>query len=84
MIYHRNVMVYGEIVEGQLSGITKELIGGARLLTDELGEELIVVFIGNGVTEPGCEAFAFGANRVFVMDNPTVKDIASNSLIIQV
>jgi electron transfer flavoprotein alpha subunit len=65
-------MVYGEIVEGQLSGITKELIGGARLLTDELDEELVAVFIGNGVTEPSCEAFAFGADRVFVMDNPSL------------
>lgn len=70
MANHRNVMIYGEIVEGQLASITKELLGGARQLADELGEELVAVFVGHNVTERAGEAAAFGADRVCVVDNP--------------
>ena len=65
---HQNVMIYCEIVEGQLAAITKELLGGARRLADELGEELVAVFIGDNVIEPAGEATAYGADRVYVVD----------------
>ncbi len=67
---HKHILVYGEIIEGQLGSITKELLGGARTLADELGEEVSVLFIGDGVTEPAREALAFGADSVCVVDNP--------------
>jgi electron transfer flavoprotein alpha subunit len=67
---NKNIMIYGEIVDGKLSAITKELLGGARKLADELGEELHAVFIGNKVAESAGEACAFGADRVYVADNP--------------
>ena len=67
---YKHILVYGEIVEGQLGSITKELLGGARKLSDELGEELHTLFVGNHITEPACEAIAFGADKVYVVDNP--------------
>jgi electron transfer flavoprotein alpha subunit len=70
MAEYRHILVYGEIIEGQLGSITKELLGGARKLADELGEELRVLFIGDHITEPAREAIAFGADRVYVVDNP--------------
>jgi electron transfer flavoprotein alpha subunit len=69
MSNNRNVMIYGEIVEGQLTSITKELLSGARHLADELDEELVAVFIGHRVAEPAGEAAAFGADRVVVVDD---------------
>ena len=70
MTEYKHIIVYGEIIEGQLGSITKELLGGARRLADELGEELHALFIGDHVTEPAREAIAFGADRVCVVDNP--------------
>jgi electron transfer flavoprotein alpha subunit len=70
MTEYKHIVVYGEIVEGQLGSITKELLGGARTLADELGEELHALFIGDHITEPAREALAFGADRVSVVDNP--------------
>lgn len=69
----KDVMIYGEIVDGQLSATTKELLGGARILADALGEELAAFFVGAGVTGPGREAHAFGANRVFAVDHPELR-----------
>lgn len=70
MAEYKHILVYGEIDEGKLGSITKELLGGARKLADELGEELHVLFAGNHIAEPAREAIAFGADKVFVVDNP--------------
>jgi len=66
----KNVMIYGEMIDGKLGTITKELLGGGRKLANELGEELFAVFIGDHITESAREAISFGADKVFVVDNP--------------
>lgn len=70
MADYKNVMIYGEIVEGKLGAITKELLGGGRKLADELGEEICAVFMGDHIAEPAREATAFGADKVCIVDNP--------------
>jgi caffeyl-CoA reductase-Etf complex subunit CarE len=70
MAEYKHILVYGEIIGGQIGSITKELLGGGRSLAGELGEELIAVFAGNHVTDAAREAYAFGADRVYVADNP--------------
>jgi electron transfer flavoprotein alpha subunit len=70
MTEYKHILVYGEIIEGQLGAITKELLGGARRLADELGEELHTLFVGSHITGPAREAIAFGADKVYVADNP--------------
>lgn len=67
---YKHILVYGEIIEGELGSITKELLGGGRLLADQLAEELIAVFVGDHVTKAAREAYAFGADRVYVVDSP--------------
>jgi electron transfer flavoprotein alpha subunit len=70
MTNYQDVMIYGEIAEGHLAPITKELLGGARRLADELGEESVAVFMGDNVIGPAGEATAHGADRVYVVDSP--------------
>ena len=53
MADNKNVMIYGEMIEGKLGAITKELLGGGRKLADELGEELCAVFIGDHIYRTG-------------------------------
>ena len=65
----RNVMVYGEVVDGQITSFTKELLGGGRTLADDLGEELIAVFVGDTVNEAATLSYGFGADRVCVRDD---------------
>jgi electron transfer flavoprotein alpha subunit len=70
----RHVVVYGEIREGGLSPVTKELLGGARILADELNEELRLIFMGDAITDSAREALALGADKVYVVDDPKLHD----------
>jgi electron transfer flavoprotein alpha subunit len=69
---YKHVFVYGEIIEGQLGSVTKELLGGGKSLAQQLGEELIAVFVGEKVAEAAREAIVFGAHKVYVVDNPAL------------
>jgi len=82
MTHNRQVMIFGEIVEGKLSAVTKELLGCGRILSNELGEELSAVFIGNEISHPASEAIAFGADKVYVVDDPLVKDYQTDSYLL--
>jgi electron transfer flavoprotein alpha subunit len=64
-----HIMIYGELADGNLASITKELLNGGKKLADSLGEELHVLFVGNGVTGQAREALAFGADKAYVVDD---------------
>jgi electron transfer flavoprotein alpha subunit len=74
MAEYKHVMIYGEIADGKIAAVTKELLGGARKLADELGEELRIFFIGGDeICEPAREAITFGADKVYILSNPSLK-----------
>ncbi|MEW6668553.1 MAG: electron transfer flavoprotein subunit alpha/FixB family protein [Thermodesulfobacteriota bacterium] len=66
----KDIMVYGEVANGQLTATTRELLGGARLLADALGERVVAAFIGKDVVEPAREGYVWGADRVLAVDHP--------------
>jgi caffeyl-CoA reductase-Etf complex subunit CarE len=70
MTDYRNVMIYGEITEGKLSPITRELLGGGRKLTDDLGEKLCVLFLGEHMSEAAREAATLGTDEVYIVEDP--------------
>jgi electron transfer flavoprotein alpha subunit len=74
-------MICGEIVDGKMIAITAELLGGGRKLADELGEELSAVLMGSGVSDFAKEAIACGADKVFVIDDPLLKDYQVDSYV---
>lgn len=78
MADYKNIMIFGEMVEGKLAPITKELLGGGRKLADELGEELHAVLLGEGVTELAREVYAFGADKVYVVDSPKLNQYVTD------
>jgi electron transfer flavoprotein alpha subunit len=78
---YKGVMVFGEITEGRLSTMAKELLGCGRKLADDLGEELDAVLVGSGIGSPAQEAIAFGANTVYVADDPQLKDYQPDSYV---
>lgn len=78
---NKGVMICGEIVEGKLAPITAELLGGGRELADKLGEELSAVLIGNGIGDLGKEAIALGADKVYTVDDPALKDYSTDAYV---
>ena len=79
MADYKHVMIYGEIADGRIAAITKELLGGARKLADDLGEELRIFFIGDEISEPAREAIAFGADKVYILSNQGLKQYHTDS-----
>ncbi|MFC1925419.1 electron transfer flavoprotein subunit alpha/FixB family protein [Chloroflexota bacterium] len=69
---NRGVLILGEIEDGKLASITKELLGIGRKLADELGEGLSAILIGNSAKDLAQEAIACGADKVHVADNPAL------------
>ena len=79
MADYKGVMVYGEVTEGKLAPIATEGLGIGRKLADELGQELSAVLVGSGVSGLAQEAASFGADKVYVVDNPLLKDYETDS-----
>jgi len=81
MADYKGVAVYAEAVEGKLAPIATEGLGIGRKLADDLGQELSAVLVGTGVGGLAQEAIAFGADKVYVVDDPLLKDYQTDSYV---
>lgn len=79
MTEYQAVMVYCEAAEEKLAAITTELLGCGRKLADDLGQELCAVLMGSGISSLAQEAIAFGADKVYIIDDPLLKDYQTDS-----
>jgi electron transfer flavoprotein alpha subunit len=73
------VLIIGEFSDGAIAGVTGELLGVGRKLANSLGEELITVFIGDGIASDAAGAFTMGADKVYAVDDPLLKLYQSES-----
>lgn len=81
MAEYKGLTVLAEVTDGKLSSITTELLGCGRKMADELGQELSAVLIGSGVSGLAQEAISFGADKVYVVDDPLLKDYQTDSYV---
>ncbi len=79
MTEYSGVMVHAEVAEGKLAAIATELLGCGRGLADNLGEELSAVIIGSGVSGLAREAFASGADKVYIVDDVLLQDYQTDA-----
>ena len=77
--YHGDVWVMAEQAEGQINSATFELIGKGRELADSLGVRVGVVLAGDDVTSLSDELIAGGADDVYVIEHPLLKDFDPHS-----
>lgn len=68
------VWVIVEYLNGNVSGVSWELLGEGRKLADAIGCELAAVITGYQVEHVISESFAYGAEKVYVVDIPELKD----------
>ena len=65
------VLVLGELENGRISDISKEVIAAARKLVGQAqGDRVAVALLGRDLSEPAGEALAFGADRVYLVEHP--------------
>jgi electron transfer flavoprotein alpha subunit len=79
MAEYKGVLVLGELAEGKLASITTELLGCGRRLADDLKEDLSCLLASDTVGGASKEAIAFGADKVYVVEEPTLKDYQADS-----
>jgi len=77
----KSVMIYCEIAKGKLSANSAEVLGCGRKLADQLGQELSAVLLGSNVGAFAQEAITFGADKVYVVDDPLLKDYETDSYV---
>ncbi len=74
MTENKGVLIYGELVSGRLSSTTTELLGCGRRLADQLKEDLCCVLASDAVGEAPGQAIAFGADRVYAVEDSALKE----------
>jgi len=81
MAENSGIAVYCEIKDESLMPIATEGLGIGKKLAGDSGQELIAVVIGSNVKNIASQAFAFGADKVYVVDDPLLKDYQTDSYV---
>jgi electron transfer flavoprotein alpha subunit len=81
MAEYNGIMTYCEIIDGKLPSISREVLGGGRRLADDLGQELCTVLVGSDVGSLAQEAIASGADKVYVVDDPLLKEYQTDAYV---
>ena len=81
MAEYKGILVCGELMDGKLASITTELLGCGRKLADDLKEDLCCLLAGDSVGEASKEAIAFGADKIYTVEHPALKEYQADSYI---
>ena len=73
------VWVFGEQHGGQLEDTPIELMSKARHLADTLGVKLAAVLLGDSVRELAGKLIHYGADKVYLVENPLLRNYQANS-----
>ncbi len=76
---YKGVWVFAEQREGRLLDAGLELLGEGRKMADKLGQELAAVLLGHNVASLVDELGAYGADKVYLADNPVLEVYRSDS-----
>jgi electron transfer flavoprotein alpha subunit len=71
MAGNEGVLICGEAVEAKITTMTRELISAGRRLSDDLGQPLSLLLIGQNTGEAADEAVSLGADRVYLAGGET-------------
>jgi electron transfer flavoprotein alpha subunit len=76
---HQGVWVYIEQNSLKIEGVSLELLGAGRKLADKLGVPLSGVLLGADIKALANQVIAYGADQVYVIDHPVLKDYRTES-----
>jgi electron transfer flavoprotein alpha subunit len=70
----KGLWVFIEQRDGKPARVSIELLGAGRGLADKLGEEVTAILIGDDISGLAQELIYWGADRVFIADDPVAKN----------
>ena len=68
------ILVYCESADGKLAPMAMELLGAGSRLAQSLGQEVSAVLLGNKIAGLAQEVIAYGANKVYLADDPVLEN----------
>lgn len=76
---HKGVWVFIEQNDGEIEGVSLELLGAGRDLADKLGVPLGAALLGDGIKTLATTCFEYGADEVYFIDDPILKNYRSET-----
>ncbi|WP_316568318.1 electron transfer flavoprotein subunit alpha/FixB family protein [Neobacillus sp. YIM B06451] len=76
---YKGVWVFIEETDGEIEGVSLELLGAGRKLADKLEVPLAGVLMGHGIKALASKVIAYGADEVYVIDHPVMKNYRTES-----
>ncbi len=76
---YNGVWVFAEQKDGVPNGVALELLGEGRKLADTLQSPLSAVLLGENVGETAKQLIAHGADNVYLVDHPSLKNFIDES-----
>lgn len=76
---YKGVWVFLEHQDGKIVPVSLELLGAGRKLADKRGVPLAGLLIGEGVRQLAATAFHYGADTVYLYDDPVFRDYRTES-----
>jgi electron transfer flavoprotein alpha subunit/NAD-dependent dihydropyrimidine dehydrogenase PreA subunit len=76
---YKDVWVFIEHKGGKISNVSFELLGEGRKLADTLGCKLSAMLLGDGVEECTQEVISYGADTIYLTENPILKEYRTDS-----
>ena len=70
----KNVFVIAEQRDGKIMKVSYELIGKARELANDLGQDVVAVLMGSGIEAVAGDLAKAGADKVIVVDDPMLAE----------
>lgn len=70
---YQGIWVFAEQRDGVIAPVVFELLGKAKELAEELEAELSAVLFGHEIEHLTAELFAYGADKVIIVDDPALK-----------
>jgi electron transfer flavoprotein alpha subunit len=81
---YKGVWVFIEQIEGNIVGVSLELLGAGRILADKLNVELCGVLLGHNVKDLCPQLFEYGADKVYVIDDSVLEQYRSETYMVAV
>ncbi len=76
---YKDVWVFGEQKDGEVSNVALELLGEGRKLADQLHVKLAAVLLGDNVEQTAKKLITYGADEVYLVDHPSLKNFNDES-----
>jgi len=70
---YKDIWVFVEIKDKKVRNVTYELLGKARQLADELGENVCAILLGKDVKRLCKDISAYGADKIFVAEDASLE-----------